>query len=48
MTLIVSIIVIFVLSFLWALFSLRGEIVKPKALKKIKDELAREKILFKR
>ncbi|MBP7832312.1 MAG: hypothetical protein KA035_00910 [Candidatus Levybacteria bacterium] len=48
MTLIITITVIFILSFIWALFSLRGEIIKPKALKKIKEELAREKILFKR
>lgn len=48
MTLIIALTVILVLSFVWALFSLRGEIIKPKALKKIKDELAREKILFKR
>jgi len=48
MTLIIAISVIFLLSFAWALFSLRSEIVKPKALKKIKDELQREKILFKR
>jgi len=46
MTLFIFIGILIVLSFLWALWSLRHEISKPKALKQIKDELAKEKILY--
>lgn len=39
--------VIFIASFLWALWSLRQELTKPKEVKNVEKELAREKILFK-
>ena len=44
----VSLIIIIVVSFLWALFSLRKELRKPKEIKKAAEELKREKILFKK
>ncbi|MGE5041382.1 MAG: hypothetical protein ACM3IJ_00575 [Candidatus Levyibacteriota bacterium] len=37
-----------VISFLLALGSLWSELAKPKELKKIKEKLAREKVLFKK
>lgn len=37
-----------VFSFLLALGSLYAEIAKPKELKKIKEKLAKEKVLFKK
>lgn len=41
-----SVIVIFVLSFLLALRSLRKELTKPKEIELAKDELMKEKVLF--
>jgi Na+/melibiose symporter-like transporter len=38
--------VLFVISFLWALFSLRKELSKPKEVSFVKDELMKEKVLF--
>jgi Na+/melibiose symporter-like transporter len=40
------IVVIFIISFLWALLSLRKELSKPKEVALVKDELMKEKILF--
>lgn len=39
-------IVIFVISFLLALLSLKKELSKPKEIKIAKDELMKEKVLF--
>ncbi len=44
----ISIIVLFIVSFFWALYGLSSELAKPKELKKIKEKLHKEKILFKR
>lgn len=47
-TFVIAVIAIAVFSFIWALFSLKKELKKPKELKKAEDELKREKILFKK
>jgi hypothetical protein len=44
----ISIFVLLGISFLWALYSLFSELAKPKELAKIKENLHKEKILFKR
>lgn len=44
----IAVIVIFAVSFFWAIFSLRKELRRPKEIKKAEQELKREKILFKR
>ncbi len=46
--LIIYLIVFFVISFVWALFSAKRELGKPKEIKKAKANLHKEKILFKR
>lgn len=42
----IAIIIIFVISFILALISLRKELRKPKELEHIKNELRKEKVLF--
>jgi len=44
----VYILVLFIISFLWAFFSLKRELSRPKEIKKAKKDLLREKILFKK
>lgn len=44
----IAIAVLFLISFLWALWSLGKETSKIKEVEKTKKDLAREKILFKR
>lgn len=44
----ISIVILLVISFLWALLNLSSELSKPKELTKIKEKLKKEKILFKR
>lgn len=44
----IFIIVLFIVSFIWTLFSLRREIGHPKQILKAKKELARSKVLFKK
>lgn len=41
-----AVLVIFVISFLWALFSLRKELGRPKEVSLVKEELMKEKVLF--
>lgn len=41
-------IVLFEISFLWAIFSLRQELSKPHEIKKVRQNLFREKYLYKR
>ncbi len=48
MAFLISIGIILAISFLWALTNLSSELSKPKELKKIKQSLSKEKILFKR
>lgn len=57
MTFWVTVVIIFIASFLWALFNLNSELSKPKHLKKMKEHkkrtsdkqnLEKEKILFER
>jgi len=48
MTFWISVIAMFILSLFWAILSLRREISHPKELRKVKKDLARSKILFKR
>jgi len=43
-----ALIILFIVSFLWAFFSLQKEERRPKVSSHIKKELSREKILFKR
>lgn len=44
--LLLAIAIIFVLSFLLALWSLRRELKRPKEIEIIKQELMKEKVLF--
>ncbi|MFI5265432.1 MAG: hypothetical protein ACHQT7_01680 [Candidatus Levyibacteriota bacterium] len=48
MIFLISLIILLLISFFWALMNLSKEIEKPKHLKKIRDSLQKEKILFKR
>ncbi len=41
-------IIIFVISFVWAYWTTKKDLLRPKEIKKAKASLAREKILFKR
>jgi hypothetical protein len=41
-----ALIIIFIISFLLALLSLRTELKKPKEIKIAKEELMKEKVLF--
>ena len=43
---IIALVVMFVVSFLMALLSLRKELRKPKEIKVAKKELMKEKVLF--
>lgn len=43
---IIALVVMFVVSFLIALFSLRKELRKPKEIEVAKKELMKEKVLF--
>lgn len=47
MVFIIILVTIFLISFLWALWSLKRELTKSKEIKTAEKELAREKILFK-
>lgn len=42
----IAVFVIFVISFLMALFSLKKELSKPKEVELVKSELMSEKVLF--
>ena len=44
----VVVLVLLVISFVWALLSLKKELSKPKEVSLIKDELMKEKVLFMR
>lgn len=44
----IFIIILFIISFVWALFSVKKEMGQPKRVLKAKRELARSKILFKK
>ncbi|MBP9815355.1 MAG: hypothetical protein KBC63_03450 [Candidatus Levybacteria bacterium] len=44
----ISVAVLLGVSFLWALHGLSSELAKPKELAKIKENLHKEKVLFKR
>lgn len=46
MIFLISVIVIFLVSFVWAYFSLKRDISRPKEVKHAQKELLREKILF--
>ncbi len=46
MNIALAIVLILIISFLWALFSLRKEFKKPKEIEKAKKELMKEKIIF--
>ncbi len=46
MVFLISVIVIFLISFIWAYFSLKKDVSRPKEVKHAQKELLREKILF--
>jgi len=43
-----AILVIFLVSFLLAVWSLRGELKRPREIKIVKNELQKEKVLFRK
>lgn len=47
MNFVIFIMVLFIISFVWALYSLIHEVRKPKEIERAKEYLSKEKVLFK-